>query len=124
MLLIKAILARAPTEPQLQGYTGSIGHLQRLLSHWRRAGSAVLVQKPGTNDAPIVPPRPIVPPIAASILCIKPRGQLTRQEVVKVDWLKATSQNFAIMRQLAMRFRGILRGSDPSKLEGWLDDAH
>jgi transposase len=28
------------------------------------------------------------------------------------------------MRQLAMRFRGILRGSDPSILEGWLDDAH
>jgi hypothetical protein len=28
------------------------------------------------------------------------------------------------MRQLAMRFRGIFRGSDPSKLDGWLDDAH
>jgi transposase len=117
---------RLLTEVQLQGYTGSISHLQRLLSHWRRAGSAVLVQKPSIKDDPpaTVPPRPIVSPIAASILCIKPRGQLTRQEVVKVDRLKATSQNFAIMRQLAMRFRGILRGNDPSKLEGWLDDAH
>jgi hypothetical protein len=44
---------------------------------------------------------------------MKPRGQLTRQEVAKVDWLKATSQSFAIMRQLVMRFRDILRGSDP-----------
>ena len=28
------------------------------------------------------------------------------------------------MRQLAMRFRAILRGSDPSKLAGWMGDAH
>jgi transposase len=41
-----------------------------------------------------------------------------------VNWLKATAPAFAIMRQLAMRFRGIFRGSDPSKLDGWLDDAH
>jgi hypothetical protein len=115
---------RLLTEIRLHGYTGSVSHLQRLLSHWRRAGSAVLVQKSSTNDAPTVPPRPIVPPITASILCMKPRGQLTQQEVVKMDWLKATSQSVAIMRQLAMRFRGILRGSDPSKLQGWLDDAH
>jgi transposase len=65
-----------------------------------------------------------VPPIAASILCIKPRAQLTRQEEVKVSWLKAVVPAFAIMRQLAMRFRGIFRGSDPSKLDVWLDDAH
>jgi transposase len=30
----------------------------------------------------------------------------------------------SIMRQLAMRFPSILRGDDPSKLEGWLDDAN
>ena len=27
------------------------------------------------------------------------------------------------MRQLAMRFRGILRGDDPAKLDRWLHDA-
>jgi hypothetical protein len=58
------------------------------------------------------------------ILCIKPRAQLTRQEEVKVSWLKAAAPAFAIMRQLAMRFRGVFRGSDPSKLDAWLDDAH
>jgi transposase len=65
----------------------------------------------------------IVPPIAASILCIKPRGQLSRQEVMKVESLKETSPSFVVMRQLVMRFRGILRGSDPSKLASWMDDA-
>jgi transposase len=115
---------RLLTEVRQQGYTGSFGHLERLLCSWRRAGSAVLVQKASRDDAPFVPPRPIVPPIAASILCVKPRGQLTRQQEVKVDWLKATAPAFAIMRQLAMRFRGIFRGNDPSKLDGWLDDAH
>jgi transposase len=101
-----------------------IHDLERLLSNWRRAGRAVLVQKASRDDAPVVPPRLTVPPIAASILCMKPRAQLTCQEEVKVNWLKATAPAFAIMRQLAMRFRGIFRGSDPSKLDGWLDDAH
>jgi transposase len=111
-------------EVRQQGYTGSFSHLERLLSDWRRAGSAVLVQKASRDDTPIVPSRPTVPPIAASILCIKPRGQLTRHEEVKVNWLKATAPAFVIMRQLAMRFRGIFRGRDPSKLDGWPDDAH
>jgi transposase len=114
---------RLLTEVRQQGYTGSFGHLERLLCNWRRAGSAALIQKSSSDGAPIVPSHPIVPPIAASILCIKPRAQLTRQEEVKVDWLKATAPTFVIMRQLAMRFRGIFRGSDPSKLDGWLDDA-
>jgi hypothetical protein len=89
---------RLLTEVRRQGYTGSLSHLHRLLSHWRRAGSAVLVQKSSTNDAPIVPSRSIVPPITTSILCMKPPAQLTRQDVGKVNWLKATSPGFAIMR--------------------------
>jgi hypothetical protein len=36
------------------------------------------------------------------------------QEVVKVNWLKATSPSFAIARQLAMRFRG-----SPRQRERW-----
>ncbi len=115
---------RLLTEIRQKGYTGSVSHLQRLLSQWRRAGSAVPVQKPHVKDTSLMPPPRIVPPIAASILCIKPRGQLSRQEAMKVDLLKETSPSFAVMRQLAMRFRGILRGSDPSKLAGWMDDTH
>jgi transposase len=115
---------RLVTELWQQGYTGSFSHLERLLSQWRRAGSAVLVHKSRVNDTPVISTPRIVPPIAASILCIKPRGQLSRQEVLKVESLRETTPSFAVMRKLAMRFRGILRGSDPSKLAGWMDDAH
>jgi transposase len=115
---------RLLTEVRQQGYTGSFSHLERLLRTWRRAGSALLTQASSRDDPPIVPSHPIVPPIAASILCIKPRGQLTHQEEAKVNWLKAAAPAFAIMRQLAMRFRGIFRGCDPSKLDAWLDDAY
>jgi transposase len=37
--------------------------------------------------------------------------------------IEASLPNFAVMRRLAMRFRGILRGHDPTKLDGWLKDA-
>jgi hypothetical protein len=107
---------RLLTEIRQQGYTGSLSHLHRLLNQWRGAGSAVLAQKSTVNDTSLMPTPRIVPPIAASILCIKPRGQLSRQEVMKVESLKETSPSFVVMRQLAMRFRGILRGGDPSKL--------
>jgi hypothetical protein len=108
------------SEVRQQGYTGSFSHLERLLSEWRLAGGAPAEAGPEIHVAPSVP---TVPPISASFLCIKPRTLLSPSEVVKVDWLKATSPAFATMRQLAMRFRGILRGTDPAKLERWLGDA-
>ena len=66
---------------------------------------------------------PKVSPVTASILCMKPRGQLTPEEAEKVDSLKVSLPNFAVMRGLAMRFRGILCGDDPSRLDSWLNDA-
>jgi transposase len=66
---------------------------------------------------------PAISPIIAAALCIKPRRQLTPRQSETVDTLKVTSADFAAMRQLAMRFRGILRGHDASKLDGWLQDA-
>jgi hypothetical protein len=64
-----------------------------------------------------------VSPVTASVPCTKPRGKLTPEEAEKVDSLKVSLPNFAVMRGLAMRFRGILRGDDPSGLDGWLNDA-
>jgi hypothetical protein len=90
---------------------------------WYNAVAAAPLQEPDTLELPAVTAIPSVPPIAASILCMKPRGQLTQQQAEKVDRLKASLPNFAIMRRLAMRFRGILRGHDPTKLDGWLKDA-
>ena len=40
-----------------------------------------------------------------------------------MDRLKASLPNFAVMRRLVMRFRGILRSHNPTKLDGWLKNA-
>ena len=55
---------------------------------------------------------------------MKPRGLMGEQELEKVAELKETVQGFTKMRELSMRFRGILKGRDASKLDSWLDDAH
>jgi transposase len=48
---------------------------------------------------------------------------LTAAQAAKVESLKRASADFAAMRRLAMRFRGILQGKDTQRLEVWLDDA-
>jgi hypothetical protein len=107
------------------GYTGSLTHLQRLLNSWRRAhfAAAIGVPVPAAIAAPSEPTTYFVPPIVAAALCIKPRGLLTEAQAEKVDKLKAQSSEFAMMRRLAMRFRGIFRGSDTEPLDRWLSDA-
>ena len=40
-----------------------------------------------------------------------------------MDQLKEISSDFATMRQLAMRFRRLLKGSDPEPLDEWLREA-
>ena len=95
------------------GYTGSLTNLQRFLNPWRRAQFLAVAGLPAPHLAAPrneSPAHPAVPPIAAAALCIKPRGQLTDEQAAKVDMLKATSTEFASMRGLAMRFRGILKG--------------
>ncbi len=46
------------------------------------------------------------------------------EEREKVAQLKLTVHGFAKMRELSLRFRGILKGRDAAKLDAWLDDAH
>jgi transposase len=48
---------------------------------------------------------------------------LTHSQAAKVSVLKEASPSFVVMRRMAMRFRGLLRGVDPGKLGSWLDDA-
>jgi transposase len=79
---------------------------------------------------PVSAPEPIDPatghlisPIAAAALCIKPRGMLNRRQAVKVAVLKAASDDFVLMRRLAMQFRAILRRRDPDLLMPWIDRA-
>jgi transposase len=64
-----------------------------------------------------------ISPLTAAALCVKPRGQMTPRQICIVDALKAASKEFTIMRQLAMRFRGLFRGGSLEKLNVWLWDA-
>lgn len=107
------------------GYTGSLTHLQRLLNRWRRAHFAAEAGAPALQNAVIVENSmaPVVSPIVAAMLCIKPRGMLTQQQEAQVDKLKAEHIEFATMRKLAMRLRGIMRAGDAKSLDGWLHDA-
>ena len=101
-------------EIRLLGYTGSLTHLQRLLNSWRQAHFAAVLTAPMPEYALLadVAAAPLVPPIVASALCIKPRGMLTAAQAEKVDELKASSTEFTAMRALAMRFRGLLTSGD------------
>ncbi|NGO54784.1 ISL3 family transposase [Mesorhizobium camelthorni] len=117
-----------------RGYTGSFSNLERLLASWRRAsrsskGSAapapIICHQPARDAVPIRDPATghVISPVVAAALCMKPRGMLTINQARKVDALKQGSHEFALMRSLAMRFRGILRGRELDKLDIWIDDA-
>ena len=53
----------------------------------------------------------------------KPRGLLTADQAAKVDALKKDWPEFAAMRRLALRFRGLLKSKNVDKLGVWLKDA-
>jgi transposase len=109
------------------GYTGCYSHLQRFLAGWRRANC----ETPTRLEPPAEESRAIDPatgwqisPIASASLCMTPRDMLTSAQAAKVEALKQASPSFIAMRQLAIRFRGILRGGGINQLDKWLDDAH
>lgn len=104
-----------------RGYTGSFSNLERLLPSWRRAErtgedsaspASIIRHQPARDAVPIQDPATghVISPVVAAALCMKARGMLTINQARKVDVLKQGSHEFATMRRLAMRFRGILRG--------------
>jgi transposase len=66
----------------------------------------------------------LISPAVAAALCVKPRGLLSDNQAAKVDALKSCWPDFAAMRQLAMRFRGLVRSKPVAKLGVWLKHAH
>jgi transposase len=120
------VVRRLFTEIQGLGFTGCYTHLARFIASWRRAAEATERQRPRDRVA-LLPHDPttgrLMTPQIASALCIKRRTQLTPPQAIVVDTLKETSPDFAAMRRLAMRFRGILCGRDVDKLDVWLTDA-
>ena len=117
------------TEIKRLGYTGCYTHLARFVAGWRR-GTSDEGGETKQRATPITPlprdpttGRPLSP-LTAAALCIKPRPLLTKPQATTVDALKAASSEFAVMRRLAMRFRGILRGQSTVAPGQWLHDAH
>ena len=119
-------------EIKLRGYAGSFSHLARFLAKWRRPKSKaapsipVIVPFPAKAETQAIDPTTgwLISPIIAAALCIKPRGLLTSAQAAKIAALKSASSDFTAMRQLAMRFRGLLRNKDTGKFDDWLTDAH
>jgi len=129
------------TEVKKQGYTGSYSHLARFIAPWKDAGQPL----GGIVETPLVSPLPAlaslacaarsvaptldpttgrrISPLTAAALCVKPRGQMTSRQLSTVDALKAGSEDFTTMRQLAMRFNGLFRERSAEKLDEWLRDA-
>ncbi len=110
-----------------RGYEGSYSHLQKLLAEWRSASGE---DRPERQPVAAAECRAVDPasgwqisPITAASLCMKPRGQLTPSQALKVQALKQASPSFTAMRGLVMRFRGILRSGRTAKLDDWLRDA-
>jgi hypothetical protein len=115
-----------------RGYIGSQSHLARFLAEWRhpdratgpktetRSMPTVLVEEKMAIDP--VTGWQISPQVAAA-LCLRPTGMLTPRQQQKVTALKQSSPSFAVMRRLAMRFRGLLGSKKAEKLEGWLQAA-
>ncbi len=113
-------------EIKARGYTGSFSNLERLLAKWRNPRRKVARPELPAPKAQSVDPATgrSISPIVAAALCIKPRGMLTSAQEANVDALKSAWPDFASMRGLAMRFRGILRSNNAGKLGVWLKDAH
>ena len=107
------------------GYMDSLTHLERLLSQWPRTGHGPSLRILCTDDTSAgTKKQHHIPPIAASYLCMKPRGLMNKKDLEKAAELKETVHGFGRMRELSMRFRGIFKGRDATKLDSWLDDAH
>lgn len=66
------------------GYTGSLSHLERLLTRWRHGGPTPLTPVEAEVSTPAVP---MVSPNVAAALCMKPLGLLTLQQAGMVDRL-------------------------------------
>jgi hypothetical protein len=113
-----------------RGYTGSYSHLTCFLAPWRNGepsldGEGDEQEEPAPARMRTLGPMTgrAISPLTAAALCVKPRGQMTARQIANVDALKATTTEFTVMRRLAMRFRGLLRGGTPERLDGWLIDA-
>ena len=112
-------------EVKARGYAGSFSNLERLLAKWRNPNRKTVKAGSTVSKPPPLDPATgrSISPIVAAALCIKPRGLLTANQAAKVDAMKKDWPEFAAMRRLAMRFRGMLKSKSAGRLGVWLKDA-
>jgi hypothetical protein len=71
------------------------GTLERLLTQWRHASYAAVINAPAAKTGILGDPSTgqFVAPIVAAALCIKPRGLLTEPQAAKVNAFKTCLRN-------------------------------
>jgi transposase len=119
---VKTLLAELHT----QGYTGCFSGLARFVSSWRtreQGAAAQLDQQTPANETHSLSVGHHVSSRVAAALLVKPRPLLTPAQAQKVDGLKKSCPAFALMRSLAMQFRGILRSGTAEGLTKWIAKA-
>ena len=107
------------------GYIGCFSRLAALLSPWRQP----LTETPGLlPEAPFVaetitaPGRRVSPQVAAALLG-KIGSELTVRQQEIVDRLKKHCPGYAVMRNLVLGFRTILRAGKLATLHEWMERA-
>jgi transposase len=119
---VKTLLAELRT----RGYTGCFSVLARFLSGWRSPGQGALrtsEQRTAASETHSLFVGHHVSSRVAAALLLKPRPLLTPAQAHKVDALKKSCPAFALMRSLAMQFRGILRSRSVKGLIEWIAKA-
>jgi transposase len=109
------------------GYRGAFSRLANLLSPWRQldrpanANVATEIVPPEPTTLP-PPARQISPQVAAALLA-KFRTDLTPQQEDIVDAFKVQCPGFAVMRELVLSFRCLLRLGKLDDLHSWIERA-
>jgi transposase len=119
---VKTLLAELRT----RGYTGCFSVLARFVSGWRapRQGAvSISEQRTAASETHSSFVGHHVSSRVAAALLLKPRPLLTAAQARKVDALKKSCPAFALMRSLAMQFRGILRSRSVKGLIDWIAKA-
>jgi transposase len=96
----------------------ALGSIPRAVAFWRALSEGIrrpLAIIPDAGKA-----RDENPARCGSSLCMAFRGTLSRRQQDTLDRFTAASPQFAAMRKPAMKFRAILFGTDPARLDTWL----
>jgi transposase len=109
-----------------RGYEGCFSMLARFLSAWRQpAFKAAESPERAVLQKDVMAPvaKQISPQVAAALLT-KYRTELTSQQIETMDTLKQQCPDFAVMRNLVLSFRSILRVGRLATLDSWMERAH